>query len=291
MPENLVWLFSRRYIAGKKLSEAVNVTKNLNSVGITATIDVLGEYIKQTDEAIAYKNNYISSIEVVVKEKLHTSISIKPSMFGLLLDEDFCYSQLIEVIQKAKNMGVSVCMDMEDSSCTQIELDLFERLYKEFPETVTLVLQAYLKRTLNDLKWLKSIMLPNYPINIRICKGIYVEPENIAYQKYKEINQNYLKCLEYMLDNNFYSAIATHDKRLVKAINRMLKEKNVAFDKYEYQMLYGVRPSMRDKLVSNSHQMRVYVPYGTHWFGYSTRRLKENPRMIPHIIKALVFRG
>ena len=291
MPENLIWIFSKRYIAGKKLSDAVKATKDLNSNGINATIDVLGEYIKQTDEAIAYKNNYLESIDVIAKEKLQTTVSVKPSMFGLLLDEEFCYKQLQEVIEKAKAFNLSVCMDMEDSSCTQIELDLFESLYKQFPETVTLVLQAYLKRTLDDLKWLKSIMLPEHPINVRICKGIYVEPEELAYQKYREVNDNFLKCVEYMLDNDFYTAIATHDRRLVAALNKMLDEKQVPPDQYEYQMLYGVRPNLRDKLVRQSHRMRVYVHYGTHWYGYSTRRLKENPRMIPHIMKALIFRG
>jgi proline dehydrogenase len=291
LPENLVWVFSKRYIAGKRLDDAVKVTEDLNSKGITATIDVLGEYIKQTDEAIEYKDNYLKSIDVIKKQGLQTTISIKPSMFGLLLDEEFCYKQLHEVISKAKKNDLLVCMDMEDSSCTQIELNLFERLYKEFPGTITLVLQAYLRRTLDDLKWLKSIMLPDYPINVRICKGIYVEPEEVAFQKYKEVNENFIKCVEYMLDNDFYTAIATHDKRLVTAINKILKDKQTDSSKYEYQMLYGVRPNLRDRLVRQKHMMRIYVPYGTHWYGYSTRRLKENPRMIPHIMKALIFRG
>lgn len=291
LPENLVWIFSKRYIAGKNLSDAVKVTQNLNSSSIKATVDVLGEYIKATHEAVEYKLKYLEAIDTIKKHNLDTTVSIKPTMFGLLLDKDFCYQQLHEVISKAKQNELLVCMDMEDSSCTQIELNLFEKLYNEFPETVTLVLQAYLRRTLDDLKWLKSIMLPNYPINVRICKGIYIEPAEVAFQKYKEVNENFLRCVDYMLDNGFFTAIATHDKRLVKAINQMLAKKGTARETYEYQMLYGVRPNLRDKLVKLGHTMRVYVPFGTHWYGYSTRRLKENPRMIPHIIKALVYRG
>lgn len=291
LPENLVWIFSKRYIAGKQLSDAVKVIKNLNGREIEATIDVLGEYINKTDEAVEYKLNYLNAIDVIKENGLETTISVKPSMFGLLLDEEFCYQQLHELISKANKAGLSVCMDMEDSSCTQIELKIFERLYKEFPQTVTLVLQAYLKRTLDDLKWLKTIMLPDYPINIRLCKGIYVEPEDIAFIKYKEINTNYLTCAQYMFDNGFYSALATHDKRLIKALLELISNTILSKERYEFQMLYGVRPKLRNKLVRQSHMMRVYVPFGTHWYGYSTRRLKENPRMVTHIIKALVLQG
>ena len=291
LPENLVWIFSKRYIAGKELSDAIDVIKTLNKDNIATTIDVLGEYIEKTYEAIDYKQHYLKAIDVVIAEKLHTTISVKPSMFGLLLDEEFCYIQIRDLVKKANEANLLICLDMEDSSCTDIELKLFERLYHEFPGTVTLVLQSYLKRTLNDLYWLKSIMIPQFPINIRICKGIYIEPEPIAYQKYKEVNASYIACAEFLLSNGFYAALATHDKRLVNHLNKYIKENNIPTNRYEFQMLYGVRPKLRDKIVGQGHPMRVYVPYGTHWYGYSTRRLKENPRMIPHIIKALVFRG
>lgn len=291
LPESLVWIFSKRYIAGKQLSDAVKVIKTLNGGNINATIDVLGEYINKTSEAIEYKQNYLQAIDVIIENGLETTISVKPSMFGLLLDEEFCYVQLHELIAKANKAGLSVCMDMEDSSCTQIELKIFERLYKEFPQTVTLVLQAYLRRTLDDLKWLKAIMLPDYPINIRLCKGIYVEPEDIAFTKYKEINSNYHICAQYMFDNGFYSALATHDKRLIKALLETISNTLLPKERYEFQMLYGVRPKLRNKLLRQGHIMRVYVPFGTHWYGYSTRRLKENPRMVTHIIKALILQG
>ena len=291
LPESLVWIFSKRYIAGKQLSDAIRITKQLNTKGIKATVDVLGEYIQKTHEAIEYKQNYLEAIELIDKEKLETTLSVKPSMFGLLLDEEFCYQQLREVIEKAAKAGLSVCMDMEDSSCTEVELKIYEKLYKEFHGAVTLVLQAYLRRTLNDLKWLKTIIIPGKPINVRICKGIYIETEDIAFQQYKDVNNNYLACADYMLENGFYTALATHDKHLITALTGMLRQKQTRSDSYEFQMLLGVRPKLRDKLVRLNHPMCVYVPFGTHWYGYSTRRLKENPRMVTHIIKALIIRG
>ncbi len=291
MPENIVWIFSKRYIAGKKLEEAVTVIKSYNEEGITTTIDVLGEYVKELNEAIAYKEQYLKSIDSVHKEGLQTSVSIKPSMFGLLIDSEFCYRQMREVLTIAKNVGLTVCMDMEDSSCTQIEIELFERLYKEFPDTISIVIQAYLKRSLNDLKRLQQMMLPGHPINVRICKGIYIEEETIAFKSYDDINRNYLTCVDFLLDNHFFAAIATHDKKLVPVIEKKITEKNISKTDYEFQMLYGVRPKQAKRLRESGHNVRIYVPYGTHWFGYSTRRLKENPRMITHIIKALVIPG
>ncbi len=291
MPENLIWIFSKRYIAGKALNDAVSTARELNNIKVEATIDVLGEYITKKEEAIAYKENYIETMEAVKEHSLKATISVKPTMFGLLLDKDFCFDQIREVIQRANTLDLSICMDMEDSSCTDIELDIFERLYKEFPANVTLVLQSYMRRTLDDLKRLSNINITEHPINIRICKGIYIEPEEVAFQKGKEVNKNYLDSLEFMIENGFYPSIATHDNRLISGALKLIKENNLDASKYEFQMLYGVRPKLRAKLVKLGHPMRVYVPYGTHWFGYSTRRLKENPRIIPHMIKALFVRG
>jgi proline dehydrogenase len=291
MPERVVWIFSKRYIAGKTLEAAVAVTKVLNSQKVSVTIDVLGEYIHKTDEALEYKKGYLKTIDAVKTEKLQATLSLKPSMFGLLLDYEFCFNQVRDVIKYAADAGISICLDMEDSSCTDIELTLFEQLYTEFPSTVSFVLQAYLHRTPNDLERLNTISKPEYSINVRICKGIYIEPNEIAFQKKEEISKNYQGCLSYMADHNFYCSIATHDTQLVNFALDLIKERKLPQNRYEFQMLYGVRPELRKKLVEGGNRMRVYVPYGTHWFGYSTRRLKENPRIVSHIIKALLFRG
>jgi proline dehydrogenase len=291
MPEKFVWLFSQRYIAGKLLSDAVKISKSLNIKGVRVTLDVLGEYIKQKNEAVEYKYSYLKTLDAIKENGLNASISLKPTMFGLLIDKEFCYLQIKEVIVKAKENGVSVCLDMEDSTCTDIEITLFEKLYQEFPDTISFVLQAYLHRTFSDLERLQKINRADCPIRIRICKGIYIEAGNIAYQSKKEINDNYIKCLAYMMQNGFFCSIATHDKRLLKKAEELILINKLSAENYEFQMLYGVRPELGKSLTAKNYPLRVYVPYGTHWYGYSTRRLKENPRMISHIIKALIFRG
>lgn len=287
MPEKFIWLFSKRYIAGKYLEDAVSTSKLLNENGVEVTIDVLGEYISKTIEAVEYKQNYFEAIDAIYNNKLKASLSAKPSMFGLLIDKEFCFNQLDELVKRASTSGLSVCIDMEDSSCTDNEIELFKNLYHRYPGNVTFVMQAYLRRTLSDLKAIKQWMNPSDPINIRICKGIYNEPEDLAYKKHSRINANYLECLEFMMQNGFYCSIASHDKYLINKSLELIKKYNLDPGMYEFQMLYGVTPKLRDMLVKEGHRMRIYVPYGINWFGYSTRRLKENPRMVTHIIKAL----
>jgi proline dehydrogenase len=180
---------------------------------------------------------------------------------------------------------------MEDSPCTDDEIELFRILKGEFPGNVGLVLQAYLKRTYNDLQVMLDLNSPAASLNYRLCKGIYVEPESIAYKKYEEINQHFLEDLEFMFSNKIYAGIATHDRLLVEGAYNLIKKYNVPKHMYEFQMLYGVTPGLRETIVKEGHKMRVYVPFGKQWFGYSTRRLKENPRMASHIIKAIFYKG
>jgi proline dehydrogenase len=291
MPEKFVWLFSKRYIAGKKLSDAITVSQGLNKEGIMVTVDVLGEYINTLGEAEENKKAFMKTLDALHENKITGTISIKPTMFGLLIDKKYCTDTIRQVIKKAKEYGICVCMDMEDSACTDIELDMYEGLYNEFPANISLVLQAYLYRTTDDLNRLQKISRKGHPIDVRICKGIYVEKDDVAYQGKKQIRKNYLECLDYMLRNNFYCSIATHDKILISEAEKLLSEFNTNKDQYEFQMLYGVCPDLRKKLVQKGHPLRVYVPYGEQWFGYSTRRLKENPRMVTHIVKSLFVRG
>jgi proline dehydrogenase len=180
---------------------------------------------------------------------------------------------------------------MEDSPCTDLEIELFRRLKSEFPASVGLVLQAYLRRNHSDIEKMMDLHTPAAPLNFRLCKGIYVEPEAIAFKKYEEINAHYLDDLELMLKNGIYVGIATHDKPLIDGAYKLIKKYNVPGNMYEFQMLYGVTPKLRDKIVADGHKMRIYVPFGKQWFGYSTRRLKENPKMATHIIKALFYKG
>lgn len=291
MPKKLVWLFSKRYIAGEKLSDAVRVSKELNSEGIVVTIDLLGEYITRMDEAQEYLKQYLEIIDTVGTSNLKANMSIKPSMFGLLIDTEECYKNVRQIVLKAASYNNFVRIDMEDSSCVDLEITLFRRLKAEFPKNVGLVVQAYMRRTLQDITDLLDVHTIDIPMNYRLCKGIYVEPANIAYKGYQEVRDHYLADLEFMFQNKIYVGIATHDKFLVDGALALIGKYNVPKNLYEFQMLYGVTPELRKSIVNGGHTMRVYVPFGTHWFGYSTRRLKENPNMVWHILKALVVRG
>ncbi len=291
MPKNLVWIFSKRYIAGRTINDAVRVAKQLNAEGYMVTIDLLGEFISDLKEAEKNRDQYLHIIETIQKNKIDGNYSLKPSMFGLLLDEEACYKNMHKIIAKAVSFNNFVRIDMEDSSCVDREIKLFRRLKKDFPGNVGLVMQAYMRRTLNDLKSMKDMHSKENPLNFRLCKGIYVEPEEIAYKKYEEINQHYLEDLEYILKNGFYPGIATHDVPLIEGAYKLLEKYKVPKDRYEFQMLYGVTPNLRKSIIEKGHRLRVYVPFGEDWFPYSTRRLKENPKVASDIMKALFIRG
>jgi proline dehydrogenase len=290
-PKKFIWLFSKRYIAGKTIEDAVKESRKLNKEGIMITVDLLGEFITKLEQAEANRDEYMEIIETFEKENIDGNYSLKPTMFGLLIDEEECYKIIRSIVAKAAEYGNFVRVDMEDSQCVDKETKLFRRLKDEFPENTGLVFQAYLMRTLDDIKGLEDLSTKDNPVNYRICKGIYVEPAEIAYKKHQEINDHFLTDLEYMFQQKMYPGIATHDKPLVEGAYKLIEKYNVPKEMYEFQMLYGVTPELRKSIVEKGHCMRVYVPYGSQWFAYSTRRLKENPKMASLIIKALFFRG
>lgn len=291
MPKGFVWLFSKRYIAGKKIEDAIRVSKELNSQGIMVTVDLLGEFIETLKEAEDNKKEYLDIIETFEKEGIDGNYSLKPTMFGLLIDKEVCYTNIREIVAKAASYDNFIRVDMEDSQCVDLEIELYRKLKKEFPKNCGLVVQAYLKRTLQDLKDLMDLHTEEIPLNYRLCKGIYVEPAEIAYKKYEEINKHFLEDLEFMFSKGVYPGIATHDQPLIDGSYELIEKYNVSKVNYEFQMLYGVTPERRSAIVEKGHRMRVYVPFGEQWFAYSTRRLKENPKMAFHIIKALFVRN
>jgi len=291
MPKKLIWIFSKRYIAGQNVDDAMKAAKELNDKGMVVTLDILGEFIETLDEAEKNKNDYIKLIERAESDGIKGNYSVKPTMFGLLLDKEVCYQHIRDIVKKATEYNNFIRVDMEDSPCTTITIDMYRKLRAEFPKNCGLVLQAYMRRTMQDLKDLMDIHTEEAPQNYRLCKGIYVEPAEVAYKKYEEINEHYLEDLEFMLKNGVYAGIATHDKPLVEGAYKLIEKYNVPKDKYEFQMLYGVTPDLRQSIIDKGHKMRVYVPFGEEWFGYSTRRLKENPKMAWLIIKALFVRG
>ena len=291
LPKKLVWQFSKDYVAGETIEDAVKAAKKLNEQGILTTIDVLGEFIKNLDEAEANKNEYLEVIEAAEAAGVNGNYSLKPTFFGLLIDKEVAYKHIREIVEKAASYNNFVRIDMEDTPCTDMEIDIFRRIKEEFPNNVGLVLQCYLKRTRQDIERLGDIHSAESPINFRLCKGIYVEPASVAYKNYEEINEHFLEDIELMLKEKMYPAIATHDKPVVDGACKLLEKYNPPKESYEFQMLYGVTPALRKSILDAGHRMRVYVPFGKQWFGYCTRRVKENPAMASVILKAIFVKG
>jgi len=285
-PKSFIWLFSKRYVAGKSISDALEKTKELNSIGCVATIDVLGEDITTMEEATLSREESIHVLEAIYTNNLDGSLSVKLTSLGLRIDKEQCYRNVREIIQKAKEMGNFVRIDMEDATCTDDTLEIYKRLRKEFNNVGT-VIQAYLKRSREDVQSL----IEEGITNLRICKGIYDESKEIAFKDKEEIRDSYIDLIQMMLESNSFVGIATHDKMLVDKSLKMIQSFQVPKTKYEFQMLLGVTENLRHELVSQGHRLRVYVPYGEQWYGYSLRRLKENPRLAGYIIKNLFIKG
>ncbi|HPR30713.1 MAG TPA: proline dehydrogenase family protein [Prolixibacteraceae bacterium] len=292
LPKKLVWMFSKKYVAGEHIEEGISISRELNRQGMLVTVDLLGEFITNLDEARKNKEEYRTIIQRFSDDNIRGNFSVKPTSFGLLIDPEECYRLTREVVDMAARRKSFVRIDMEDSQCTRLEIDLFKRLLTEYPHNVGLVLQAYLKRTRADIEELADFAeKKGCPLNIRLCKGIYVEPEEIAWRDFHQVRHHYLKDLELLFQRNAYVGIATHDSFLVSEAQSIIHEQHRSNDSYEFQMLYGVTPSLRDSIVTAGHSMRIYVPFGKDWFGYCSRRLKENPKMVYDILKAIFIRG
>lgn len=281
LPKSVVHVFAKKYIAGSKLSDAIEVARKLNSIGICATLDVLGEAITTREESIQEKEECFRILEQISENNLDANLSIKPTSLGLSIDKEFFYSQMKEVLNKAKELNNFVRVDMEDSPYTTVTIEIFKRLQREF-DNVGIVLQAYLKRTVSDVDELNKTNT-----HYRLCKGIYVEPEEIAFKDKQKIRDNFLMLIEKILKNKSYVGIATHDKPLVDGAYEIFEKMNLQKDEYEFQMLYGVTEKLRNKINNDGHKIRVYVPYGENWHAYSIRRMQENPEIALHIAKSV----
>jgi proline dehydrogenase len=272
VPRPVVRRISRRYIAGERLEEALAVVEQLNAAGKTATIDVLGEEIREAGEARAIAAAYHEVFEAIERRALDSNVSVKLTGLGLKLEHDLCRGLLEEVVRHAAEKGNFVRIDMEDSSTTDETLRLYRELRGAGLDNVGVVLQARLRRTLDDVRALADLRP-----NVRLCKGIYLEPESIAYTEFEEIRASFVRCLEALLETASYVAIATHDEFLVAEGKRLARER------YEFQMLLGVRPALGDALVRDGERLRIYVPFGRQWYAYSLRRLQENPKIAGYI--------
>lgn len=286
VPKPIVHIFAKKYIAGDLLSDAVRVTKDLEREGGMSTIDVLGEFITRKEQALHEKSMCSEVLDAIKNNGLKSYLSVKPTSLGLGLDVDFGYENIKYLIEKAKELGIFVRLDMENSPYTTLTLDLYKRFRDEGFDNVGFVIQSYMKRSEEDI-----LSLAEYKPNVRLCKGIYREDPSIAFKDPDEIRKNYMRLLNLMFDHNYYVGIATHDEELIKSSEKLLKERNIGHDGYEMQMLLGVREERRRELIKSGHNMRVYVPFGVDWYGYSTRRLKENPNLAGQIFKAIFFKN
>ena len=286
IPKPIVRYFANRYIAGEEIRDAVRVMKELNARGMMATLDVLGEDIHQREEAIAARSKIIEALRAIAEEQLDSNVSIKLTQMGLKLDRSFCLDNARTIVAMAKELKNIIRIDMEDSSCTDDTIWIYRELRKKF-DNVGIVLQAYLRRTEGDAKQLIDDGFKNF----RLCKGIYIEPESIAFKNRDEINQNFIRVLRLMLQNKAYVGIATHDAALIDAAYGIIAECGMRNADYEFQMLLGVLPGLRSKVVRDGHRLRVYVPFGKHWYQYSLRRFKENPHVAGYVFKALFTRN
>jgi len=282
LPKSFIYIFAKKYIAGKTLADGVSVANQLNKQGISTTMDILGESVTNEKDAIDFKDQFLELLDVIEQEKLDSNISTKPTQFGLNVGLDFCYEQYVEIVERAKKYNNFVRIDMEDSSTTDSIISLYKKLYEKYPDNVGIVLQAYLHRTMNDITELNKL-----GANYRLCKGIYIEPKEIAYKGREEIRDNFIKCLNKMFDDNCYVGIATHDDPIVDRAYKIIKKRNLSKDQYEFQMLYGVKENLRSKIRAEGHRMRVYVPFGEQWHFYAIRRLQENPQLAWYIFKSI----
>jgi len=283
VPKPIVGYFSARYISGEKLEDAVQVVKKLNSEGACATLDVLGEDVTRREESTGYAQQYMQVLETIRAENLDANVSLKPTQMGLKLDRNFCLETVRGIAEKAKSLGSFVRIDMEDHTCTDDTLWLYRQLKGNFP--VGTVLQAYMRRTDADLDSLIPI-----GANLRLCKGIYNEHRTIAYKDREIIRWNYLHLLERLLQGGCYMGIATHDEMLVWGAIRLVRQLGLPRDRFEFQMLLGVEEELRRIILKEGYRLRVYVPFGSHWYAYSVRRLKENPQMAGYVFKAIFKR-
>jgi proline dehydrogenase len=283
VPRIVVRRIADRYIAGEGLNDAVATVRDLNRRGAAATVDVLGEFIRIPDEAEATATEYEHALDAIAAEQLDAGVSVKLSALGIEIDRDLVDRTLARVLTSAERHGVFVRIDMEHSGLTDQTLALYRGLRAAGHDDVGVVIQAYMRRAADDI-----VGLADLTPNVRLVKGIYLEAEDIAYQDMPEINANYLRLLEQLVELGSYVAIATHDRALVAGALDLIRRRGLPRDRYEFQMLLGVAGETGRKLIADGHRLRVYVPYGHAWYAYSVRRLKENPSIAGYVARDVV---
>ena len=283
LPRSLVSIFAKQYVAGEHADDVLKVTKKLNDSGYRVTVDILGEHFSDQNEIENIISEYSLLYKLIEKNKLDANISIKPTHIGLDVSYDYCLNSFKNILKTAEKYNNFLRIDMESSKATDDTIKIYGEL-AENSFNVGPVFQAYLNRTYSDIQNIEN----KEKLNFRLCKGIYKESSDIAIADYYEVNENYLKILEYAFQNNIYIGIATHDKTLIDQCYELIRKYNVDPEMFEFQVLYGV--PMDDYLKKhrkNNYNVRVYVPYGKQWYEYSIRRIKENPNILLYVLKNL----
>jgi proline dehydrogenase len=280
VPKPIVGFVAKRYVAGVALENAIRTIRELMAEGARATLDILGESVTSREKATKFTDEYIGLYDTIQREKLDATVSTKPTMLGLDIDQTFCQANLERIVLAAKAHGNQLCIDMENRNTTDITLKMYKELLAKHGH-VTCVLQAYMRRTLSDIA-----ALPAEGASIRLCKGIYIEPREAAWKDYETVRRNYVAALDKLLRQGVYVGIATHDEYLVHEAMVLIDRYGLNKDQYEFQMLLGVDAELRRLIISHGHHLRVYVPFGQEWYAYSMRRLRENPEVAMYIMRA-----
>jgi proline dehydrogenase len=283
VPRPIVGRVARRYVAGETIDDAVRTLRAMNDEGAMGTVDVLGEEVRERSKAEAAVAQYLALLDRIETEGLDANVSIKPTMLGLKIDEELCTSHIQTIVDRAAELGNFVRIDMEDHTCTDATLRMYRKVHGVHPSSVGAVLQAYMHRTTADI----NDLLPLCP-NIRMCKGIYREPRAIAWHDFTTVRENFIYNTEKLLAGGAYVGVATHDSHLVWAGMSTVDRLGLDRDQYEFQMLLGVDPDLRKIILSKGHRLRVYVPFGRDWYPYSMRRLRENPSVARHVMRAML---
>jgi len=286
VPKFIVRRFAGRYIAGDSLSEAVALVKDLNQRGIIATLDVLGEGIDDISQGDAALGDYQQALAAIKEHNLDCNVSLKPTQFGLHLDEAKAGERIRSIVAQAAEMNNFVRIDMEDAPVTTATIDLYRQLRADYEGHVGTVVQAYLRRTIDDVQ----ALMADGPTNLRLCKGIYVEPRDIAYKDFDTVRDNFIFVLQTALEGGAYIGIATHDEWLFFHADRLIRQMGLKPDQFEFQMLLGVDEKLQDLIIERGYRLRLYIPYGVEWYAYSMRRLREAPHVAMYIIEGFLRR-
>jgi proline dehydrogenase len=277
--------FTARFVAGRTLDEALRVASQLASEGIQSSLDFLGENVTSIDEAAASRDSYLKALDGIARRRLPATVSIKLSQFGLDISEQICLNNVAALVDRAKGLGTRVEIDMESAAYTDRTLDVIEQMHRRFEGHVRAVIQAYLRRSEQDIARLSTEKIP-----VRLCKGAYREPPEVAYQQKNEVDRNYLMLMRMLLETGTDPAIASHDEAILNECMSHVREKGIAPERFEFQMLYGIRRDLQRKLTREGFRLRSYVPYGDAWYPYFMRRLAERPANLLFVAKN-VLRG